>query len=131
MVLRKDHRHQKPQNERELHAAMARGEIVLAPRHGAPNHSVGPSNAAKLEAEDADFRHASLGHDFKIALQKARQAKNLSQKDLALKINVKQSILTEYEQGKAIPDPQIISKLNRVLGIKLPKPIKPKKKAEE
>ncbi len=44
---------------------------------------------------------------------------------------VKQSVINDYEQGKVVPDPQIISKLNRVLGVTLPKVVKPKKPAAD
>ena len=53
------------------------------------------------------------------AMQTARMEKNLSQKDVAQKINEKQSVLQDYEAGKAIPNPQILAKLERVLGVKL------------
>lgn len=43
----------------------------------------------------------------------------MSQKDLAAKINEKPSILQDYEAGKAIPNPQILGKLERQLGVKL------------
>ena len=43
----------------------------------------------------------------------------LSQKDVAQKINEKPSVLQDYESGKAIPNPQILAKLERVLGVKL------------
>ncbi|KAI0317297.1 hypothetical protein OF83DRAFT_1172114 [Amylostereum chailletii] len=43
----------------------------------------------------------------------------LSQKDVAQKINEKPTILQDYESGKAIPNPQILGKLERVLGVKL------------
>ena len=49
----------------------------------------------------------------------ARQEKQLSQKDVAQKINEKPSVLQDYESGKAIPNAQILSKLERVLGVKL------------
>ena len=45
--------------------------------------------------------------------------KGLTQKDVAQKINEKPSILQDYEAGKAIPNPQILGKLERVLGVKL------------
>ena len=45
--------------------------------------------------------------------------KGLSQKDCAQKINEKPSVLQDYESGKAIPNTQILSKLERVLGVKL------------
>ena len=41
------------------------------------------------------------------------------------------SIIQEYESGKAIPDGAIISKLNRALGVTLPKIPKPKKLTDE
>lgn len=49
----------------------------------------------------------------------ARLDKKYSQKDVALKINEKPTVLQEYESGKAIPNPQILAKLERVLGVKL------------
>lgn len=48
-----------------------------------------------------------------------RAANGLSQKDLAAKINEKQSVLQDYESGKAIPNTQILGKLERILGVKL------------
>lgn len=62
---------------------------------------------------------------------KARQAKGWKQSELAEKINVKPTVITEYENGKAIPDGGVITKLNRVLGVTLPKIQKPKKVAED
>jgi putative transcription factor len=53
------------------------------------------------------------------AMQTARMELKLSQKDVAQKINEKPSVLQDYEAGKAIPNAQILSKLERVLGVKL------------
>ena len=68
--------------------------------------------------------------EFKLALQKARLAKKLTQAQLAQQINVKESTIKEYESGAAIPDGGVISKLNRALGVVLPKIPKKKKEAE-
>lgn len=79
----------------------------------------------KIDSNDqTTFKHKEITHSFKISLMRARQAKKLSQKELAQKINVKSNLINEYESGKTIPDGQIINKLNRALDIKLPK-IKP------
>ena len=56
-----------------------------------------------------------------IALQKARQAKNLTQGDLAKLINVTQKVIQDYESGKAVPVGNIINLLNRKLETVLPK----------
>ncbi len=53
------------------------------------------------------------------AMQTARMELKLSQKDVAQKINEKPSVLQDYESGKAIPNPQILAKLERTLGVKL------------
>lgn len=52
-------------------------------------------------------------------MQTARLALKLSQKDLAATINEKVSVLQDYESGKATPNPQILGKLERALGVKL------------
>jgi hypothetical protein len=36
-------------------------------------------------------------------------------------VNEKPSVIQEYETGKAIPNPQVLSKLSRVLGVTLKK----------
>jgi ribosome-binding protein aMBF1 (putative translation factor) len=50
----------------------------------------------------------------------------MTQKELATAINEKPQVVGEYESGKAIPNPAIISKLERSLGVKLPRPGKSK-----
>merc|ERR1712217_67719 len=83
-------------------------------------HAVIP-NAKKLDEQTEAFRHDTVSHDFKIALQQSRSAKNMSQVALAAAINEKGSVINEYECGKAIPNGAIISKLNKALGVRLPK----------
>merc|ERR1712157_173195 len=83
-------------------------------------HSVVP-NAAKLDENAETFRHETVSHDFKMALQQARLAKKMSQAALATAINEKGSVINEYESGRAIPNGAIINKLNRALGVRLPK----------
>lgn len=53
------------------------------------------------------------------AIQKGRQDKKLSQKDLATKINEKPTIVNDYEAGRGTPNQQVLAKMERVLGIKL------------
>jgi putative transcription factor len=53
------------------------------------------------------------------AIQQARLAKGLTQKDLGVKINEKQTMINDYESGKAIPNVQILGKMERILGVKL------------
>ena len=53
------------------------------------------------------------------SIQQARLAKGFTQKDLAVKINEKQNMINDYESGKAIPNVQVLGKMERILGIKL------------
>ena len=52
-------------------------------------------------------------------MQTARADKQFSQKEVAQKVNEKPTVIQEYESGKAIPNQQILGKLERVLGVKL------------
>lgn len=89
------------------------------------------AKARKIEEETETFKPQRAGLDFGKALMKARTEKKKTQKDLATAINEKPSVVQEYESGKAVPNPQIIGKLERALGVKLPRPPKqPKKKVD-
>jgi transcriptional regulator with XRE-family HTH domain len=52
-------------------------------------------------------------------MQAARMALSMSQKDLAVKINEKQSVLQDIESGRATANPQVLGKIERQLGVKL------------
>mmetsp|Transcript_125676 Transcript_125676/g.314081 ORF Transcript_125676/g.314081 Transcript_125676/m.314081 type:complete len:144 (+) Transcript_125676:61-492(+) len=109
----------------EVNAARRSGAAVETDKKfaGGSNksaHSTVP-NAKKLDENTETFRHDTVSHDFKMALQQARLAKKMSQAALATAINEKGTVINEYESGKAIPNGAIINKLNRALGVRLPK----------
>ena len=82
----------------------------------------GPTkNLAKLENETEVFKHETVSSELKKQIQQARIAKKLTQAQLAQMINEKPQVINDYENGKAIPNPQILSKLSRALGVKLKK----------
>jgi len=76
-------------------------------------------NTRKLDESDEPEKHKEVGLTLGQEIQKARAAKGLKQKDLANRINEKVQVITEYEQGKAIPNNQILGKLERILDVKL------------
>eukprot|EP01023_Acetabularia_acetabulum_P052984 TRINITY_DN58_c0_g1_i4.p2 TRINITY_DN58_c0_g1~~TRINITY_DN58_c0_g1_i4.p2 ORF type:complete len:160 (-),score=26.25 TRINITY_DN58_c0_g1_i4:911-1390(-) len=78
-------------------------------------------SARKLEEETDNFHHDRVSSDLKKAILTARLAKKMSQSDLAKAINEKPNIIQEYESGKAIPNPQVLAKLSRALGVPLGK----------
>jgi len=73
----------------------------------------------KLDRENEVAPPAKVASSVGRAMQTARMELKLSQKDVAQKINEKPSVLQDYESSKAIPNPQILAKLERVLGVKL------------
>ena len=83
-------------------------------------------SAKKLEEATEVGTIAKVDKSLSKAIMQARTAKKLTQKELGTAINEKPQVVAEYESGKAIPNPQIISKLERALGCKLPRPGKSK-----
>ena len=53
------------------------------------------------------------------AIVSARAAKKWTRKDLAQRINEKETVVADYETCKAIPNQQTLSKMERQLGVKL------------
>eukprot|EP00174_Griffithsia_okiensis_P000787 GO256345.1.p1 GENE.GO256345.1~~GO256345.1.p1 ORF type:complete len:135 (+),score=11.87 GO256345.1:123-527(+) len=82
------------------------------------------ANMAKLDAESENLSHKKVGLGLGKAIQQARSAKKMTQAALAQAINEKPAVINQYENGKAIPNGQLISKIERALGAKLPRPPK-------
>merc|ERR1719270_3039509 len=108
--------------ERQVNLARRQGAAVSTEsKYGAGgNTQKGTSlNTAKLDAETEELKHKTLDLSVGKLIAQGRQAKEMSQKDLATKICEKPQVVTEYEQGKALPNQQVLSKMERALGIKL------------
>lgn len=71
------------------------------------------------QAEDGNYKTETLDIDTKKAIMKARQAKGWSQKDLAVRCNMNQNTIRDYENGKLTPPGDHLNKISRILGIKL------------
>ena len=63
----------------------------------------------------------TVSKDLRLAITQARNAKGLTQKQLATQLNMQPQVINEYESGKAIPNNQVIAKIERALGAKLPR----------
>ncbi|GAX29519.1 putative transcription factor [Fistulifera solaris] len=115
-----------PKNAREVSMLKAAGVLTTEKRHGAGGnksaHSATALSVRKLEEADDVGTLAKVDKSLSKAIMQARTAKKMTQKELATAINEKPQVVAEYESGKAIPNGQIISKLERQLGVKLPRP---------
>jgi ribosome-binding protein aMBF1 (putative translation factor) len=64
---------------------------------------------------------ATVSVELKIAMQQARMAAKLGQKELAAKMCVPTQVIHSYENGTAIPNNAFIAKIEKVLNTKLPR----------
>mmetsp|Transcript_33305 Transcript_33305/g.78488 ORF Transcript_33305/g.78488 Transcript_33305/m.78488 type:complete len:126 (+) Transcript_33305:86-463(+) len=101
----------------------AAGGAAAGPKGGTSKQTAAGVDIRKLEAEDDDapMRLPTVSMDLRVAIAQARQAKGLSQKDLAAKLMIPAKTIQEYEAGKAIPNNALIAKIERNLGCKLPR----------
>ena len=79
-----------------------------------------PTFSRKLDSEDY-VPEAKISHSLKMQIQQARIKKKLTQKQLATSCNLPISTIKNYENGKVVPNGQILNKLKKVLGVKLQK----------
>ncbi|XP_023017371.1 multiprotein bridging factor 1 [Leptinotarsa decemlineata] len=109
-------------SEQAVNAARRQGVAVdtqLKWGAGSNKQHVITKNTAKLDRETEELKHDTVPLDMGKLIQQGRQAKGLSQKDLATKINEKPQIITDYEAGRGIPNNVIIGKIEKAIGIKL------------
>ncbi|CAL1386329.1 unnamed protein product [Linum trigynum] len=111
-------------DEKVVNAARRAGvEIETIKKSNAGSNKAASSsttlNTRKLDEETEIVAHERVPSELKKAIMQGRMDKKLTQSQLAQLINEKPQIIQEYESGKAIPNQQIISKLERALGVKL------------
>lgn len=120
-VIRKTTRSQTLRSNADLNAARRSGLAVESEKkavHNTGHAGVDAGRARKIEEEEVGAV-TKVNLSVAKAIQQARTAKGLNQKDFATKINEKSTVVNEYESGKAIPNQQILGKMERVLGVKL------------
>lgn len=76
-------------------------------------------NTARLDRETEELKHDKVPQEVGKIIQQGRQTKGWTQKDLATQINEKPQVIQEYEQGKGVPNQQILSKIERAIGVRL------------
>ncbi|KAK9457614.1 multi protein bridging factor 1-domain-containing protein [Dipodascopsis uninucleata] len=107
----------------ELNAARRAGAVVSTDKkYGAgSNRTVGTDGQrlTKIDRETDVAPPPKLDIQVGKAISKARLEKSMTQKDLAVKVNEKANIINDYEMGRAVPNQQLLGKLERVLGVKL------------
>ena len=103
-------------------AMQSGGSVTTVRKEG--SRPAGRTPAYKLDAIGTDaepdiVQHKQVSREVSLRIQQARQAKGWTQKELATKISEKPQVVNDYENGRGIPNPQILGKMERVLGVKL------------
>ncbi|BGP21102.1 hypothetical protein JCM10213_008984 [Rhodosporidiobolus nylandii] len=117
-------------SEGAVNAARRAGSAIDSDRKGTGNKSSGgPDHAkiAKLDRENEVAPPPTVSMELGKVMQRARQnyvgpdgqPKPMGQGDLAKMVNVKPTIIQEYENQKAKPDPVLLGKIERILKVKL------------
>mgnify|MGYP001296063492 CR=1 FL=1 len=65
-----------------------------------------------------------MPHDLRVAIAQARAAKGWNQEQFAKMIQVPKADVNAWEAGKSVPHGTIIAKMDKILGVKLPRPPK-------
>lgn len=107
----------------QINAAVRSGNVLsIDKKYGAGGNKVQSSEGQRLTKIDRDNEvapPAKVTMEVGRAIQKGRQLKNFTQKDLATRVNEKQNVINDYEAGRAVPNQQLLGKMERALGIKL------------
>lgn len=106
----------------QLNAARRSGNVVgTEKKYGSTNTRANPEGQrlTKIDAVDDVIPTKKLDANVGKVIQQARQEKKMTQKDLATKVNEKPNVINDYEAGRAIPNQQLLAKLERALGVKL------------
>ena len=77
------------------------------------NENFSKENKINKKIENGEMKHEKMDVSFGKNLQKLRLSKNLTQKDLANKLNIPVKTINDIESGKAKHNGQLMNKINR------------------
>lgn len=107
----------------QINAAVRSGAVLsVDKKYGAGGNRTQDSEGQRLTKIDRENEVApppKISMNVGKTIQKGRQEKGLTQKDLATRVNEKPSVINDYEAGRAVPNQQLLGKIERVIGLKL------------
>lgn len=86
------------------------GRPAPAPAGGAP---------VRHRRDMFDYMEGDVVDDYATRIRQAREAKGLSQKDLAMQLKEKEHLIRKIENSDLIPEEDVRKKLEKALGIRL------------
>ncbi|KEG10486.1 transcription factor [Trypanosoma grayi] len=110
-------------NEAEANRLLQRGgnvDVMKKEHYHANTQKAGPgANAKRLDEDNETLKVKRIDNNLRASIQRARQAKGWTQQDLAQRIAERVGVVTEYENGKAVPEERVLVKMERAFGIHL------------
>lgn len=107
----------------QINAARRSGDVLAVEKKwgGGGNRGADPEGQrlTKIDRDNEVAPPAKIDLSVGRAIQKGRQDKGLTQKELAQKINEKPNVVNDYEAGRAVPNQQVLGKIERAIGVKL------------
>ena len=113
-----------------FYGGMQGNHLRAGPVKQAPHVSHGTVNKQASAIADYDYLRDDDGEEIKYekvsmdcakAIQKARLEKEMTQAQLAKAINEKTGTVVEIESGEASYNPDVINRIEKALGVKIPR----------
>lgn len=115
-----DKRGQKDKNETQkqyMAKQLRTNNVISKPKLESLNtQAIKPTNLTKIANEEDTFKHATVSLSMSKKISQLRCEKKLTQKELAFQLSLPVKIIQDYEAGKAIPNANIINKIEKILG---------------
>lgn len=110
---------QKTRGKMTVNEAQQKGLPIETYRklHGGKNMQNIPPPPRRIDDEDGPSPVKLVPPAIGQKIAQARIAKGWSRKDLAVKLNVKEAIIAEHENGKAVYNGQLLQRIAQILGI--------------
>lgn len=96
-------------------AAVGSGKTAVS------HHASAVADQDFLRDENEEIKYETVSHECAIAIQSARLQKEMTQAQLAKAVNEKTSTIVELENGTAKYVPDTINRIEKVLGVKIPR----------
>lgn len=115
-----------PKGLKALKIADRQGDVqfIKKSEQGNKNSHLDGRYIAKIMNDENDYKPKQISFELKVAIAQARQDKLLSQEKFAQLLNIQKGDLNSWEAGKSVPSGQMIAKMDKLLGVKLPRPAK-------
>jgi putative transcription factor len=116
-----------PSKETKIKEAMRMGKKIEVVQKSAGNKAHAQNlNVAKLLEDEHPIEIKEYPKEIASQVARFRAEKKLTQEQLATKIMEKASIINDLERASGVYDPQVISKIEKALGVKIDRPWKHK-----